>query len=185
MTQCIAALFTPAWTLLQVLGASFASPRGRHAARRRRSRRVRPYAPALPATPAPSPLPAHPTTQAPKPTPRRKPLTRTSKLAPPSTESRAEDIALVRPYLTAHEERDLAQQRATDRLRAWGAEPPPVTTPQPQTQTRSPVRDWGTNFPAPQPRIPAPRVPSRLEELPHLSRLRHRQQQRRTKVAAI
>ena len=181
MSQCIAALFAPAWTLLQAL---FAPPRGRHSARRRRSRRVRPYLPALPATPRPSSLPAHPTTQAPEPgpAPRREPPTRPAKLAPPSTELRAEEVALVRPYLTAYE-CDLAQQRATQRLRAWGALPPPVATP--PARPRPPVRDRGTDFPLPQPRIPAPRVPSRMEELPHLARLRHRQQQRRAEVAAV
>ena len=183
MSQCIAALFAPAWALFQALGASFASPRGRHAARRRRSRRVRPYVPAIPAAPAPS-LPAHPTTQAPEPgpAPRREPPARPAKLAPPSTTPRAEEVALVRPYLSAHES-DLAQQRATQRLRAWGALPPPVATP--PARPRPPVRDWGTDFTLPQPRIPAPRVPSRMEELPHLARLRHRQQQRRAEVAAV
>src|SRR5690625_1425297 len=101
---------------------------GAKAARRHRSRRVRPHAPALPVAPAPS-LPAHPKLREPAQT--RVP--RPAQLAPPSTEPRAEDIALVRPYLSAHE-RDLAQQRATDRLRAWGAEPLPMastTTPHP------------------------------------------------------
>ena len=72
---------------------------------------------------------------------------------------------------------------ATQRLRAWGALPPPVATP--PARPRPPVRDRGTDFPLPQPRIPAPRVPSRMEELPHLARLRHRQQQRRTQAAAV
>ena len=177
MPQCIAALFA----LARALGTSFAPPRGRHAARRRRSRRVRPYAP-LPATPAP-PLPARPKPRDPAPGLRQNPPTRPAGLAPPSTEPRAEDIAPVRPYLTAHEERDLAQRRATDLLRAWGAEPPPTD------RARPAVRDWGTDFPVPTPRVPAPRVPSRMAELPHLSRLRHRQQQRqqqhRAQVAAL
>ena len=185
MSQCIAALLTPAWTLLQAL---FAPPRGRHSARRRRSRRVRPYLPELPPATRPSVLPAHPTLRAPIPQPRHKSSARSGRLAPPSTTPRAEEVALVRPYLSAHES-DLAQQRATQRLRAWGALPPPTTTPRPHTGTRSeprpPVQDWGTDFPLPQPRIPTPRVPSRLEELPHLSRLRHRQQQRRTQAAAV
>ena len=179
MSQCIAALFAPAWTLLQAL---FAPPRGRHSARRRRSRRVRPYLPALPATPRPSSLPAHPQLRAPNPEPRHKSSARSGRLAPPSTTPRAEEVALVRPYLSAHES-DLAQQRATQRLRAWGALPPPVATP--PARPRPPVRDRGTDFPLPQPRIPAPRVPSRMEELPHLARLRHRQQQRRTQAAAV
>ena len=179
MSQCIAALFAPAWTLLQAL---FASPRGRHSARRRRSRRVRPYLPALPAAPRPSSLPAHPQLRTPNPEPRHKPSARSGRLAPPSTTPRAEEVALVRPYLSAHES-DLAQQRATQRLRARGALPLPVATP--PARPRPPVRDWGTDFPLPQPRIPAPRVPSRMEELPHLARLRHRQQHRRTQAAAV
>ena len=177
MPQCIAAVFAPALALFVAL---LSPPRGRHSARRRRSRRVRRYVRTLPAASAP---PVSASVSPPRPAPRTVPPprpvrpARPARLAPPSTELRAEDIALVRPYLTAHEERDLAQQRATARLRAWGAEPPPVTRPRP------PVQDFGTDFPVPKPRIPAPRVPSRMEELPHLARLRRRQQQRLAGVA--
>lgn len=162
MPQCIAAVFTLA-------SALFSAPKGRHSARRRRSRRVRRYARALPS--------ASRTTPPVRSVPRTVPSPRTPRLSPPSTELRAEDIALVRPYLAAHEECDLAQESAMARLRAWGAEPLPAT------RTRPPVQDFGTDFPVPQPRTPAPRVPSRMEELPHLARLRRRQRQRLAGVA--
>ncbi|MFD6951016.1 hypothetical protein A6A08_20460 [Nocardiopsis sp. TSRI0078] len=81
MRQFSAALLSRA---LGPLSAFFSSPRGRHstvAGRRRRSTRVRRYAPPpLPALPAPAP-----------------------RLAPPREVVPAEDVALVRPYYSAHE----------------------------------------------------------------------------------
>lgn len=153
---CVKALLTPA--------------RGRHSTRRRRSTRVRRYAPA----PAPSPA----TTPAPSPD-RASTKAHTPHLAPPATPPKPENIAFVRPYYLAHE-REMAriQARANTRLRAWST-PAPIFTPvDPHTSA--------DGFPTPPPpRIPAPRVPPRFEELPHLARIRQRQQQRHNRTATL
>ncbi|MFD6950879.1 hypothetical protein A6A08_19245 [Nocardiopsis sp. TSRI0078] len=96
MLQFSAALLSRA---LGPLIALFSSPRGRHstvAGRRRRSTRVRRYV---------GPPPAPTAREA------AKPLPRAPRLAPPSQTSRAEDIALVRPYFAAHERLRTARAR--------------------------------------------------------------------------
>ena len=224
MPQCIAAVFKAA---LKPLRALLSTPKGRHSAgqlRRRRSTRVRRYAPSTPA--APVPLPSHPAAQKcqvstderprPKPTGSKPPTV----LKPPAAEIDADDIALVRPYFTAHEadvEAERIRYRATARLRAWGADlesgpvsvfefgpapagtrvytlddfrdpdhdpdPDPVVAPAPTSAPEPPARPDAT-FHVPAPRPPSPRLPARMNDLPHLSRIRARQQQRRTKVSA-
>lgn len=232
MPQCIAAVFKAA---LKPLRALLSAPKGRHSAGqlgRRRSTRVRRYAPSAPATPAP--LPSRPAAHNPQVSaderPRSKPPTglkpsagskppassepptgphtRTG-LKPPTVEIDADDIALVRPYYTAHEpdgEAERIQDRATARLCAWGADlesdpepvlrfgpapagtraytldeyrdpvldPDPVAAPVPEPPARPDAA-----FHVPAPRKPSPRLPARMNDLPHLSRIRARQQQRR------
>ncbi|MBE3001782.1 hypothetical protein IDM40_24235 [Nocardiopsis sp. HNM0947] len=218
MPKCIAAVFAAAWNLIRALiSGLFSQPRGRHSAeqlRRRRSTRVRPYAPMTPA--APERLPSHPTVHdSPEETPTLKPST---------AEFDADEIALVRPYFTAHEAKAVAeakaeteadaaraQDRATARLRAWGANldhlefgpdtnfsfgPPPEGTrtytldqypapdtdpePEPEPSAPAPTPTPTDTFHVPAPRTPSPRVPARMNGLPHLSRIRARQQQRRS-----
>ena len=230
MPQCIATVFKAALKLLQAL---LCPPKGRHSRRtrphrrRRRSSRVRRYAPMTPASP--TPLPSHPAAQKTQvktqvstsvrarakaqPEPRVSEAEPHRKLRPPSTEFDADDIALVRPYYTAHEaEADRAQSRAALRLRAWGAdldlgfgpkadgtpvytlddyagtepdERPAPAEPSDRTGQTSEAeqepapRAPDDTFHVPAPRIPSPRLPSRMDRLPHLSRIRDRQQQRR------
>ncbi|CAL9478073.1 hypothetical protein SUDANB121_02993 [Nocardiopsis dassonvillei] len=137
--QFSAAFLGPA---LGLLGALFRSPRGRHArtvgllALRRRSKRVRRYAadpgPATARLPRRSPSTARPAAPAPA-------ASRHRHLEPPSRILPADEIPLVRPYFTAHEqavtrrapdpscadavERELArvQEQALARLRGWTA----------------------------------------------------------------
>ncbi|WP_306368063.1 hypothetical protein [Nocardiopsis sp. CC223A] len=90
-----ATLLGAAFALLRAL---FTSPRGRHH-RRRRANRVRRYA----ANPAPA------TRELPPATPR---------LVEPRETFPADDIALVRPYYTAHEQARV-QAVATARLQQW------------------------------------------------------------------
>lgn len=137
-------------------------------------------------------------------------------LAPPAARFPADDIALVRPYFSAYErsverdrnhernrprehararhEDDRRQRAATDRLTAWGADthvlddlagpPPPARAPR-VPATREPAPATRPPEAAPVPHSTA-RVPSRLDRLPHLSRLRQQQQQRRAQeVAAV
>lgn len=226
MLQCIAAVFKAA---LKPLRALLCPPKGRHSAgqlRRRRSTRVRRYAPSTPA--APAPLPSYPEARnsqvsaderpRPKSTGSKPPTV----LKPPAAEIDADDIALVRPYFTAHEadvEAERIRYRATARLRAWGADlesgpvsvfefgpapaatrvytlddfrdpdhdpiadPDPVAAPAPTSAPEPPARPDAT-FHVPAPRPPSPRLPARMNELPHLSCIRARQQQRRTTVSA-
>ncbi|WP_017616349.1 hypothetical protein [Nocardiopsis salina] len=224
MPKCIAAVFAAAWNCFRApLEGLFCRPRGRHSAeqlRRRRSTRVRPYAPMTPATP--ERLPSHPTVHRtshpsdlpPLPEP---PALESSALKPPSVEVDADEIALVRPYFTAHEHRAVAedeaaraQNRAAARLRAWGADldhlefgpdsnfsfgPAPEGTrvytldgyrapdtdpdPEPEPTSSPHPTDPTDTFHVPTPRTPAPRVPARMNGLPHLSRIRARQQERR------
>ncbi|MFL1377388.1 hypothetical protein [Nocardiopsis protaetiae] len=95
MSQFSAALFRAALGLLRAL---FSPPRGRHA--RRRSTRVRRYADPKPATrPLPPAVP---------------------RLAEPRETFPADDVALVRPYYTAHEQARI-QAAATARLEQWAA----------------------------------------------------------------
>ncbi|MFC9086216.1 hypothetical protein [Nocardiopsis dassonvillei] len=79
--------------------AFLSAPCGRHSTvagrRRRRSTRVRRYVPAPPPAPLPPP-----------------------RLAPPGASFPAEDIALVRPYFTAHE-----RSRAAALRRQWKDDP--------------------------------------------------------------
>ncbi|WP_051043049.1 hypothetical protein [Nocardiopsis xinjiangensis] len=237
MPQCIAAVFK---TALKPLRALLCPPKGRHSAgqlRRRRSTRVRRYAPGAPA--APIPLPSQPAAQrsqvntderprpkstgpkpptGPEPSASSKP---TTVLKPPAAEIDADDIALVRPYFTAHEadaEAERVRYRSTARLRAWGADlesgpvsvfelglapagtraytldefrdpdpdpvpdPGPVADPAP-TSAPEPPAGPDAAFHVPAPRPPSPRLPARMNDLPHLSRIRARQQQRRTTVS--
>ncbi|MCY9786223.1 hypothetical protein KIK06_20220 [Nocardiopsis sp. EMB25] len=113
MAYSIPALLRPT---LEILRALLSPARGRHsaaAARRRRSTRVRRY--------APMPAPEQAAAPASRPAPR---------LTPPPAPVPADDVALVRPYYTAHE-RDLsrAQHGAAARLRSWGASPDPIPAP--------------------------------------------------------
>lgn len=180
MPQCIAVVFAAA---LDLLGALLAPSKGRHRAVRRRSRRVRPYAPALPAAPAASPgFSRRPAPERSRPRARPPLAPRTpARLNPPTEAVAADEIALVRPYYTAHEH-DLAQSRATARLRAWGAD-----LPDPDEAARYRTRAYtldeyaaaADTFHVPVPRAPLPRMPARVDELPHLSRLRRRQQEHR------
>ncbi|WP_306369006.1 hypothetical protein [Nocardiopsis sp. CC223A] len=96
MSQFTAALFRAAFALLRAL---FTSPRGRH--HRRRASRVRRYA----ANPAPAVRPLSPAAP---------------RLAEPRETFPADDIALVRPYYTAHEQARI-QAAATARLQQWTA----------------------------------------------------------------
>lgn len=140
--------------------AFFAPSRGRHCARRRRSTRVRRYARTLP--------PATPTTAAPA-----RPFLPPPRQASATTRPRAEEPALVRPYYRAHEqELRRIQQQANARLHAW------------TTKALAPIDEEPLFAPArplppprvPESRVPSPRIPTKFEELPHLSRLRARQQ---------
>ncbi|WP_017613137.1 hypothetical protein [Nocardiopsis salina] len=264
MPKCIAAVFKAALELLrELLQALFSQPKGRHSAgeaRRRRAKRVRRYAPMIPATPAP--LPSHPAVRRsqgePGEHPRSEPPTALrastapatpAALRPPSVEFEADEVALVRPYYRAHEtgaaagaEADRIQDRATARLRAWGAdldhlefgpdsafslgfdpgpapdgtraraytldeyrdpdpepEPPaPAASSAGRTAARGhgcgavggvdgssgPTTDPTDTFRVPGPRMSGPRVPARMSGLPHLSRIRARQQQRRSRTLA-
>ena len=143
------------------------------------------------------------------------------RLKPPAAEFNADEIALVRPYFTAHEteaEAARLQDRAAARLRAWGADleygpdstfsldpapegtraytldeypapnsapgPDPASAPgsEPSAGTHGHAdrsADPTDTFHIPAPRIPSPRIPARMDGLPHLSRIRARQQQRR------
>ncbi|WP_116246075.1 hypothetical protein [Nocardiopsis sp. FIRDI 009] len=103
MSHLIAALLTP---VLGSVKGLLASPRGRHAARRRRSTRVRRYAP--PPAPSPAPVPAPPPEAVPATAfveqPRQRATTAPApRLAPPSEHVPADGVALVRPYYVAHE----------------------------------------------------------------------------------
>ncbi|WP_116245738.1 hypothetical protein [Nocardiopsis sp. FIRDI 009] len=115
MGYSIPALLRPT---LEILRALLTPARGRHsaaAARRRRSTRVRRY--------APMPAPEQAATPEPRPAPG---------LTPPPAPIPAEDLALVRPYYTAHEHGlARAQREATARLRSWGAAPDPIPAPRP------------------------------------------------------
>ncbi|ASU61072.1 hypothetical protein [Nocardiopsis dassonvillei] len=128
MRQFSAALLSRA---LGPLIALLSAPCGRHSTvagrRRRRSTRVRRYVPA----PPPAPLPP-------------------SRLAPPGASFPAEDVALVRPYFTAHER---------SRAAASGVPVPRVPAP------RVP------ELHAPVPRIPAaPRGPELASETEEVRR---------------
>ncbi|WP_306369863.1 hypothetical protein [Nocardiopsis sp. CC223A] len=96
MSQFTAALFRAALGLLRAL---FTSPCGRH--HRRRANRVRRYA----ANPAPATRPLPPAAP---------------RLAAPREVFPADDLPLVRPYYTAHEQAR-AQAEATARLQQWTA----------------------------------------------------------------
>ncbi|APC38149.1 hypothetical protein A9R04_27310 [Nocardiopsis dassonvillei] len=130
MRQFSAALLSRA---LGPLIAFLSAPCGRHSTvagrRRRRSTRVRRYVPASPPPPAPLPHP---------------------RLTPPDAPFPAEDVALVRPYFTAHER---------SRAAASGVPVPRVPAP------RVP------ELHAPVPRIPAaprgPELASETEEVRH------------------
>ncbi|WP_160166738.1 hypothetical protein [Nocardiopsis kunsanensis] len=230
---------------MKPLQALLRPPKGRHSAgqlRRRRSTRVRRYAPRTPAAPAPPP--SHPAArksqlnaaERPHPKPPASPTPPTAlkphasptppSLEPPTVEIDADEIALVRPYFTAHEpegEAERIQNRATARLRQWGAdlwsdpdpvlrfgpapagtrvytldefrdpepdpdpdpdpdpepdpEPDPVVVPAPEPAPEAPAHP-AIAFHVPAPRPPSPRLPARMHELPHLSRIRARQQER-------
>ncbi|GHD29602.1 hypothetical protein [Nocardiopsis kunsanensis] len=225
MPQCIAAVFK---AVSKALRALLCPPKGRHSAgqlRRRRSTRVRRYAPRTPA--APAPLPSHPVArksqasaaERPHPKPPASP-TPPASLEPPTVEIDADEIALVRPYFTAHEpegEAERIQNRATARLCQWGADlwsdpdpvlrfgpapagtraytldefldpgpepdPDPVAAPSPEPAPEARAHP-ATAFHVPAPRPPSPRLPARMHELPHLSRIRARQQERLTRVSA-
>ena len=203
MPQCIAAVFKAA---LNALWALFCPPKGRHSAerlRRRRSTRVRRYAPRTPA--APAPLPSHPAARKPQASaaepPRPKPP---PSLKPPTVDIDADEIALVRPYYTAQEpvgEAERIQNRATACLRQWGADlwfnPDPVfrlgrAPAGTRVYTLDDFRDPDPDPVAAPPPDPASdpdpelsarpdatfHVPARMNELPHLSRIRARQQER-------
>ncbi|WP_150251873.1 hypothetical protein [Nocardiopsis deserti] len=119
MRQFSAALLSRA---LGPLIAFFSSPCGRHSTvvgRRRRSTRVRRYAPSPPAAPvqasrnrAPSRrgAPGPPASPGPRETPARTRVP-APRLRPPSEQIDAEEVALVRPYFTAHESLRAAEPR--------------------------------------------------------------------------
>ncbi|WP_017612259.1 hypothetical protein [Nocardiopsis salina] len=196
MPKCIAVVYAAALSLLGVLSAAlFAQSKGRHRHRpvRRRARRVRPYARPLPAVLPPAQTARPDTSSGARPAvPQRSAPTGTlarPTLNPPSEPVPADEVALVRPYYAAHEH-DLAQQRALVRLRAWGADLPDPAEARTHTTRaytldeyaaafdgRSAVAD---TFHVPAPRAHAPRMSARVDELPHLSRLRRAQQERRS-----
>ena len=168
MSQSSAALLSRA---LRMLEALFSPSRGRHSRTRllgfrRRSTRVRRYA----ANPGPA---------------RRSPLHLPTDLTPPVEAFPAEDVALVRPYYTAHErslttdEDDRAQAEACARLARWTkdtAEPPRVPA-----QRSAPSGD----LLAPAPPAPArdPFVPPDLVDLEKAVRVWVAQQERRREQA--
>ncbi|WP_017609167.1 hypothetical protein [Nocardiopsis xinjiangensis] len=184
---------------------------------RRSARRVRRYAPALPAqpvrVPAQTALFHERTRRDQRAATARPPTGRPSDQAPtaperttlaPSTDRfPADEVALVRPYFSAHErslehdrtpernrarrEGDRRQRIATDRLAGWGADTRAlVTLPVPSPPVRGP-RVPAARAPeaAAAPHACTARIPSRLDHLPHLSRLRRRQQQRRAQEVAV
>ena len=161
MRQYSAALLSLA---LGSLKALFLAPRGRHARRRHRSTRVRRYAP-LPqarthalASSTSAPVPALVRVPAPR-------------LAPAPDRLSADDLALVRPYYTAHEreldrerahELDRIQAEATARMCGWAHRdvPPsgdllaPAWVPDPTRGASPPPA-----VPSPPAVAPAPRAP--------------------------
>ncbi|MBE3002040.1 hypothetical protein IDM40_25565 [Nocardiopsis sp. HNM0947] len=181
MPKCIAVVYAAALNLFGALfGALFARSKGRHRNYpvRRRARRVRPYARPRPAVlpPAQTARPARPT------------------LNPPTEPVPADEVALVRPYYAAHEH-DLAQQRALVRLRAWGADLPDPAEARTHTTRAYTLDEYGAafeqsaatadTFHVPAPRAHVPRMSARVDELPHLSRLRRAQQERRSGCSGL
>ncbi|WP_306366657.1 hypothetical protein [Nocardiopsis sp. CC223A] len=169
MAQSSAALLSRALRLLEAL---FSPPRGRHSRTRilglrRRSTRVRRYA----ANPGPA---------------RRSTLHLPADLAPPAEVFPAEDVALVRPYYTAHErslaegdDADRVQAQACARLARWTndtTEPPappriPAQRPAPAGDLLAPT--------APEPvRVRDPFVPPDLADLEKAVRTWVAQQER-------
>ncbi|MFI6578982.1 hypothetical protein ACIBFB_24610 [Nocardiopsis sp. NPDC050513] len=96
MLHLIAALLIPVMGSVKAL---LASPRGRHAARRRRSTRVRRYAP----LPAPEQTAQAAPTSASVADPPWRTARPAPRLAPPARRIPADDVALVRPYYLSHE----------------------------------------------------------------------------------
>ncbi|WP_455710035.1 hypothetical protein [Nocardiopsis dassonvillei] len=142
MRQFSAALLSRA---LGPLIAFFSSPCGRHSTvvgRRRRSTRVRRYAPSPPPAPVQASrnrvpsrraAPTPPASPGPRKTPAR-PRVPAPRLTPPRERIDAEEVALVRPYFTAHES-----------LRAAETRIPTLRKPEPRK---------------PEPQNPAPRTPA-------------------------
>ncbi|NKY97330.1 hypothetical protein [Nocardiopsis alborubida] len=112
MLQFSAALISRA---LGPLIALFSSPCGRHSTvvgRRRRSTRVRRYAPSPPAAPVQVSRSRASRRETPEnPAPPARPNVPAPCLTPPSEQLNADEVALVRPYFTAHESLRAAETR--------------------------------------------------------------------------
>ncbi|CAL9508843.1 hypothetical protein SUDANB121_03608 [Nocardiopsis dassonvillei] len=137
MSQFSAALFRAALGLLRAL---FSSPCGRHH-RRRRSARVRRYA----QTPGPATRPSPPAAP---------------RLSAPRETFAADDLPLVRPYYTAHEQARIQDQTAPRAPESPRLAEPHKTLPDPcaareqarlQAHATARLQQWAA------PRIPEPR----------------------------
>ncbi|MBE2998255.1 hypothetical protein IDM40_05985 [Nocardiopsis sp. HNM0947] len=177
--------------------------------RRRRSTRVRPYAPMTPAAPErlPSHPTVRKHDDVPEEPPALKPPSVEAEIDADEVALVRPYFRAHEAAASAESEALRVQGRATARLRAWGADldhlesgpdspfsfgPPPRGTrthtldehpapdPQPESAAPFPAPAAPTDtFHVPAPRTPAPRVPARMNGLPHLSRIRERQQARR------